>query len=299
MKSWLEQLKPTNECDMAQRGLFRQLLLQQVMPSNKMFLNNDIPASSDKSTDTLPPELHARLAELSLLYGVPFAYLIPNEEMLPPESIRFFQLDEDWVFSLLDGALSPGRALELDMDFDRAIISDIFASTITQNHNVRRVLQGKSPEAPTQENINCSGFIMRSAIVRDWRGVEFTPYADNEKKQQLTILRLETLGPDILFGLFSGVVERLEIRQPPEGLHFGVSTEEKGGYSKTLRDTQSGHLTDKYILLDVTNSERVLDFSAIAQAITQQNGEEISSAGLALQMIQNPYTAIIEQTNGK
>jgi hypothetical protein len=30
------------------------------------------------------------LARLKLLYGVPFNYLVPDEGMLPPESIRFF-----------------------------------------------------------------------------------------------------------------------------------------------------------------------------------------------------------------
>jgi hypothetical protein len=54
------------------------------------------------------------LGRLHTLLGVPFGYLLPDEEMLPPESIRFFRLDEAWVEALLDGAFSLGRDLTAD-----------------------------------------------------------------------------------------------------------------------------------------------------------------------------------------
>ena len=54
------------------------------------------------------------LGRLHTLIGVPFGYLVPDEEMLPPESIRFFRLDDAWVEALIDGAFSLGRDLTLD-----------------------------------------------------------------------------------------------------------------------------------------------------------------------------------------
>ena len=45
----------------------------------------------------------------AVVRGVPFNYLVPDERMLPAESIRFFQLDESWMDCLLDGAFSIGR----------------------------------------------------------------------------------------------------------------------------------------------------------------------------------------------
>ncbi|WP_344809261.1 hypothetical protein [Microlunatus ginsengisoli] len=51
------------------------------------------------------------LGRLHTLLGVPFGYLLPDEEMLPPESIRFFRLDEAWIEALIDGAFSLGRDL--------------------------------------------------------------------------------------------------------------------------------------------------------------------------------------------
>jgi hypothetical protein len=59
----------------------------------------------------LPEDLSKWLGRLRLLKGVPFNYLVPDERMLPPESIRFFYLDMNWVDSLLDGAFSIGRNL--------------------------------------------------------------------------------------------------------------------------------------------------------------------------------------------
>jgi hypothetical protein len=46
-----------------------------------------------------------------VLHGVPFNYLVPDEGMPSPESIRFFYLDMNWVDALLDGAFSIGRNL--------------------------------------------------------------------------------------------------------------------------------------------------------------------------------------------
>jgi hypothetical protein len=63
----------------------------------------------DDGNAVLPDDLATTLAELRLLCGIPYNYLVPDERMLPPESIRFFHLDMDWVNALIDGAYSIGR----------------------------------------------------------------------------------------------------------------------------------------------------------------------------------------------
>ena len=73
-------------------------------------------ADTDAIASTLgdvavPADIAAWLGRLLTLSGVPFGYLVPDEAMLPPESIRFFRLDEKWVRALLDGAFSLGRNL--------------------------------------------------------------------------------------------------------------------------------------------------------------------------------------------
>ena len=48
-------------------------------------------------TSSIPAEVIDWLARLRLLHGVPFAYLVPDADLLPPESVRFFYLDRDWT----------------------------------------------------------------------------------------------------------------------------------------------------------------------------------------------------------
>lgn len=49
------------------------------------------------------------LSKYSLLYEIPFIYLVPEKGLLPEESFKFFELDPYWIQSLLDGACSIGR----------------------------------------------------------------------------------------------------------------------------------------------------------------------------------------------
>ncbi|MFL5804865.1 MAG: hypothetical protein ACJ8CR_24365, partial [Roseiflexaceae bacterium] len=65
-------------------------------------------AAADSSQ--LPSGIVAWFDNLRLLRGVPFNYLMPDERMLPPESIRFFQVDPQWIEALVDGAWSLGFA---------------------------------------------------------------------------------------------------------------------------------------------------------------------------------------------
>jgi hypothetical protein len=56
-----------------------------------------------------------------------------------------------------------------------------------------------------------------------------------ELVRPLKPLRIEQLSKDVMFGLFNGIFHQLVIRQPQEGLHFGL-TADKQSYTKTLRE---------------------------------------------------------------
>ncbi len=62
----------------------------------------------DEGEHVVPAELRHFLARLRLLHGVPFSYLVPDENLLPVESIRFFYVDRAWTDALVQGALSVG-----------------------------------------------------------------------------------------------------------------------------------------------------------------------------------------------
>lgn len=63
----------------------------------------------------LPETVRSWSENLILLEGVPFHYLVPDERILPAESIRFFQVDPIWIECLVDGA-----AFETDLDKGKA-----------------------------------------------------------------------------------------------------------------------------------------------------------------------------------
>src|SRR5688500_7702091 len=59
--------------------------------------------------EPLPDDVQRWLGQLLLLHSLPFNNLVADARMLPPESIRFFFLDRNWLDSLLDGALSVAQ----------------------------------------------------------------------------------------------------------------------------------------------------------------------------------------------
>ncbi|MFL5800161.1 MAG: hypothetical protein ACJ8CR_00160, partial [Roseiflexaceae bacterium] len=151
----------------------------------------------------LPSGIVAWFDNLRLLRGVPFNYLVPDERMLPPESIRFFQVDHPWIDCLIDGAFSIGRLTGKLKDVDREQKGALAQSLAV--HGTR------------------SGFLLRSSVVAGWPGLLVDARLNSAPDAtKLTLLRMDRLSSDVLLCLFSGEVARVEIHQKPETLHFGV-----------------------------------------------------------------------------
>jgi hypothetical protein len=288
------------------------------------------PGSMASDTAQLPPamlddtfgEVASWLARLVLLYGVPFNYLIPDEAMLPKESIRFFFVDPVWIQSLVQGACSVGNNGYGDTVIDKAMnqwvqpnqpVGKNQASLANKKAaGIRNQLrwQHEAVELPEEEaylDWPLTGFLLRSSVVEGWRGLEMMAYRNltdpekqalaekqsspttrdilaaamtditeasrdglrsklrdflrgqtAEKQQQLfraagmqtaedfskllvelvkplKALRMEQLSQDVMLGIFNGVIAQLVIRQPQEGLHFGL-TKDGQSYTKTLRE---------------------------------------------------------------
>lgn len=182
---------------------------------------------------TLPPELRTWLSRLKILSGVPIHYLVPDERMLPPESIRFFYVDTNWLDALLDGAYSIGRNLTEDpkaanMNMDRAAGPHVHAQAAAGTSQIRAAAFGVDPPPVSLKVV--SGFMLRSSVVVSHPGLGV--YAYDEAKNELKLLRLERLGPrsDTLICLVDGDVARADVCEPPEGLHYGIDRyEDKDG----------------------------------------------------------------------
>lgn len=170
-----------------------------------------------KSPDSLPfPEdVKTYLEELRLCKHIPFSYLVPDNRMLPPESLHFFELDEKWMESIVDGAFSIGR--------------------VSYNN------QDTIPFTP--ENPNITGVIMRSEVVSGWPGLMVEGYAARPNPETaplpkaLPILRMERISPNVLLVLFKGTIQTVDFHLKPEALHFGFD----GKYPDFTHEVRDQH----------------------------------------------------------
>ncbi|MFB7470683.1 hypothetical protein [Kitasatospora sp. NPDC056184] len=207
------------------------------------------------------------LDRLALLHPVPLEQLVPRQELLPNESLRFCYVDRAWQQALVDGALSIGVAGSLDSDLT-TLLHEVFT------------------DLPDR----ISGFLVRSSLVPGWPALRMHLYGGED---ELTVLRADVLGEDVLLVLADGIVDRLVVAEPPQGLHFGI----QDGDVLHLRDLKDdiGATLPGVRLTDVSGTylrprSRVLDVTGIGEAITTALGGHaqdggLSSAGWAVQMV--------------
>lgn len=214
-------------------------------------------ASAPPPTDAPAPmpdeeQVVAWLRNLQLLTGVPFNYLVPDAAMLPAESIRFFQVDTGWVDCLLDGAYSlGGNAIAgPQAAVDQPGVLDAARARAAQ---VRPELIGAPAELAPPAKV-MSGFLLRSSLVSGWPGLEILGYADAAGAEPLTILRLERVSATLLLCLFDGLVSRLDLQEPGEGIHFGV--EDDGTKELRYADGDDKHPIGSFTGVDVPVPKR-------------------------------------------
>ncbi|HEV2784245.1 MAG TPA: DUF6603 domain-containing protein [Actinophytocola sp.] len=163
----------------------------------------------------LPPVLTNWLNDIAVLRGIPFNYLVPDETMLPVESMRFFSLDRRWLASLLDGALSIGRVTPADYELDRTLAADLRNAGAALTPWVAHLLD---PAAPT---VARSGFLVRSDAVAGWPDLRVV--ATDSRGAALAPVPGERLSANILLCMFDEEIAAVSIRQPEQTLHFGLA----------------------------------------------------------------------------
>jgi hypothetical protein len=116
---------------------------------------------------------------------------VPDERMLPEESIRFFYIDKNWTRNLQDGACSTASFLRNDLCME---------------------------DSPV-----LTGFLLRSFLVEAWPGLKVKGYDENNG--ELNKKRTGTLSNSILLCIFEGKLSCLRIQKPGEGIHFEVNAD--------------------------------------------------------------------------
>jgi hypothetical protein len=200
---------------------------QLISDLKQFFADPDSPALMQTIYADMPLEMQQWLGRLCLLYGLPFDYLVAHESMLPQESIRFFFIDHNWLDSLVDGVFSVGTHSSRNGALTQLMIKANRETTDLAMPQVRSRLRGVRPPSKVQAGATMTGFLLRSAVVAGWPGLEVKAYGQMDgsspvESSLLQLLRMERLSADVLLCIYSGLPARVELNEPSESLHFGV-----------------------------------------------------------------------------
>lgn len=273
----------------------------------------------------VPAEIVRFLAQLRLLQGVPFSYLVPDAELIPVETIRFFYLDRNATDALVQGALSVSTFNAAD----RIQLAELYQTVRDEVDAAERLVRMKDSDAPAVDaqgrpigaGGQISGFVLRSRLVSGWPGLHVRAYASDTRPDDETIpdmdtspdrvrlLRMERLAPAVLLVLFDGVPAVVHLEEPRSGIQFGVRLDPTANPSQqtavvTVRNVQApndgpiqsgGH--------DVTvpvpfrpGSPGVVNMKKLNQAMLNVPGTNmdgaVDSAEFALQMLRFPLRQV-------
>ncbi len=166
---------------------------------------------------------------LQRMGSVPFRYLVPDAEMLPPESFRFFTVDAQWIRCLIDGALSVGRTSEGDAADDAVLLREL-----------------ASPGGPL-DGMPQSGFLVRSNAVSGYPGLLVDAWTHGGSigeaasgREPLAPLRIDHLAPTVLLVLLDGRVSGVRLHLHPQTLHFELAATGPGSLV-SLADVAHDH----------------------------------------------------------
>ncbi|NEQ65857.1 MAG: hypothetical protein F6K21_10225 [Symploca sp. SIO2D2] len=236
----------------------------------------------------LPLYVFKWFRDLELLKGIPFNYLVPDEKLLPSESIRFFCVDSLWVDCLQDGAFSIGRVTGADVTEDSV--------TRSSNSGLTR-----------SDDQKLTGIIMRSQVVAGWPGLLVDGYdtavanadsIDETEGNLLPLLRMDKLAKDVLICIFQGEVKTVDIHQKPEAMHSGVDPfgVDEIDVTKGLRNAKGELIVESKIPVPWNNlDKRVINLVQFADRMKtwfnsdeggEGNVDEFTSAQFGLQMME-------------
>lgn len=161
------------------------------------------------------------------LKQVPWHYICLDASWLPPETLRFVYVDENWMDALVDGALSLGN-----LSTDSSSKDDSSRTTIKRAINSKlslpdKDLGGRTPPTPVY------GFVLRSQLLVEFPDIIVSPVfaevplsgtADSVSgASKPSILSQQKLDDDsmcCLFDSFPATLQRIILAVPPHQQSF-------------------------------------------------------------------------------
>lgn len=234
-------------------------------------------AGASGSATQLPDEVDAFLNDLTFLRHVPFNYLVPDPNLLPRESLRFFTVDRAWIECLRDGAFSIGRVTAADGETPSAATLPVLSGILLRSE----IVSGFYPK------LRVKGYtkVVRSA---DEEVSNLAELKDGEypRYPAAQLVRMEQLSQHVMLCLFADLtdaVQVVDIHLKQEMLHFGFDETvisqtfdpADAGWEthiqKKLRDAQGNESKDRGAIVTpiplVDAASRIVKMNALADAI--------------------------------
>ena len=210
-----------------------------------------------------------RLIDLRLLQRLPLHYLIPDDQLLPAESMRFFYLDPFWIKAAVDGALSAATTSRRQ----RMPFHDLY-ERIWEVLNGPRATGGTATSSVRLDG-TVTGFVMRSNVVGRWPSLRVSARDSGDNELGTFI---ERLTPSLLVCLIVGVPQEIDVIEPSAETGFGV-VERAGSWFEPRVPAQSspsgGSNSAATISLDTDGVLDLIQFSSsTAVAVALQRGAE-------------------------
>ncbi len=229
-------------------------------------------SSNDSVSQALPEAVEDWLIELVKLRHIPYANLIPDEHLLPQESMRFFHIDEGWLWALIDGALSIGR----------------------------------QPTAKTNPPIVVEELYLMGCIIRSETIPSFPDMIVTANGKELP-LEKRLLGRDILLCVFRSTanLKSVEFFLKPQGTHFGIDPKQKTNADSEQKSPQfvkkffalkKEKITKKEILVPFKEGDKlVIDIPKFTKEMKTTNKNKSST--FALRMLEASPKVIFKCIN--
>jgi hypothetical protein len=296
-----------------------ELVLESTRVAVSQLLDKLVEHDPDDGDHVVPGELRRFLAGLRLLHGVPFSYLVPDAELLPRESIRFFYLDRRWTDALVQGALSVGTITTAD----RAQLEAVYPHIRAEVDEAERVIRSPhGEERLSGAGGTITGFLLRSRAVSGWPGLHVRAYRRDvleddvlsteaeSHPDRLKLLRIERLAPAVLLVLIDGVPEVVHIEEPRRGIQFGARLDPEDPPAQRrakvrIRDATTGELVPPKDDFTDANSvdvpfrpgaPGVIDQRRLRQRLLAKPkaklGPTVEPHEYALQMLRFPYRQV-------
>ncbi len=294
------------------------IVLEAALAAAQQYADLATDRDPDDGEHVVPGELRRFLARLRLLYGVPFSYLVPDADLLPIESIRFFYIDRAWTDALVQGALSVGTITTAD----RAQLEAVYPRLRDEVDEAERAIRRPRGEARLQgAGGTITGFLLRSRAVSGWPNLHVRAYARDvladdalttaaeSDPNRMKVLRMERLAPAVLLVLVDGVPAVVHIEEPRQGIQFGVRLDPEDPPAQRrakvkVRDNLTGDPVppkdDFTPANSVTvpfrrNAPGVINIAELRQRLAAKApnaGGTLESNEYALQMLRFPYRQV-------